>query len=801
MKSKLLLLFSLLLGIHQGIKAQTIVPHLSGIYSSGCFNVTGSVSGSVLASAQPFIPYTDTVEFIVDYGDATPVQTFNQIVFPNLNFIGNYAQCYLSHTYSAPGAYTITVIANFPNNTTDTLIWVNGATLTANCNNLTGRIYRDNNSNCTFDAGDDSLSSSIIRLWANDYEAGQFIYTNSGGEYTSSVLSGINYKIQPEIYTGTGYRIPELSCSLTDSFAFTASSSNVIDFPLRDTNMFVFSGIDDSAGTICYNSVNGTVLLRAFTMFYSDVANPNIQAHVFFGDGNDSIFSPYLYMDGPFAQGSYYLTHQYPGPGIYSVMMIVTELTTGLTDTIQMPNVVDLNDSCGAISGYLYLDNNTNCQYDQGEGISYGGAVAVFQNNTLVTIDYTDSSGYYSIDLLPGTYTVSEMNMIAFYGYTMTCSQSPAVTAVVTPSVTITQDFGFICPAGYDAEAVLFGVSMRPATSRTIWGGLMTQNCQANADSGYITLVLDPLTSFAGFCDTTISYTISGNTVTWSYSTAANNLFLFDWDCIHIYTDSSAQIGDTLCFSLSVSTSLTDINPANNTTSICLPVTNSYDPNIKQVRAPGMLANGDVLNNRTHEYTIHFQNTGNDVVYNIFILDTLDSDLNPATLQIIGSTHTMEVDYLSGDVLKFNFNNINLPDSNSNEPLSHGWLRYTIAQDANLPVNTIITNTAHIYFDINPAIVTNTTVNTIINPQSIAEQPLLRGEVYPVPASEFVQVNINKPVSGTLVLYNMLGQPVLSQPINASTAVIDVHLLPAGIYQLQIITAEGNFNRPVMIQR
>jgi hypothetical protein len=761
----------------------------------------GSISGSALVSAQPFIAYSDSVDFTVDFGDATPVQSFTQVVFPNLSYIGNYAQCNLYHVYTSPGAYTITITATFPNNTSDTLIWVNGATLTANCNNLSGRIYRDNNSNCAFDAGDDSVSSSIIRLWTNDYEAGQNIYPFPYGQYTASVLSGINYKIQPEIYMGSSYRVPELACALTDSFAFTASASNVIDFPLRDTNMFVFSAIDDSVGTICYNSVNGTVLLRAFTSFYSDIANPNIQAHVFFGDGNDSIFSPYVYLDGPFAHGSYYLSHQYPGPGTYSVMMIVTELTSGLTDTILMPNVVDLNDSCGAVSGYLYFDNNTNCQYDQGEGMPYAGAVAVFQNNALVTIDYTDSSGYYSIDLLPGTYTVSEMNMIAYYGYSMTCAQSPAVTVVVTPSVKITQNYGFICPAAYDAAAVLYGISLRPATTRIIWGGLITQYCQANADSGYITLVLDPLTSFAGFCDTTISYTISGNTVTWSYSTSANNLNVFDWDCINIYTDSAAQIGDTLCLALSVSTSLLDINLTNNTTSICLPVTNSYDPNIKEVRAPGMLANGDLPNNRTHEYTIHFQNTGNDIAYNIFILDTLDSDLDPSTLQIIGSTHTMEVDYLSGDVLKFNFNNINLPDSFSNEPQSHGWLRYTIAQDANLTPGTVIENTAYIFFDINPAIITNTTVNTIINPSGIAEQVNLPVQVYPVPASSEIQVRFGSDISGTITLMNTLGQSVHTQPLNGNAALIDVRMLPAGVYQLQVLTANGVVSRSVVIQR
>src|SRR6185295_15873757 len=64
--------------------------------------------------------------------------------------------------------------------------------------------------------------------------------------------------------------------------------------------------------------------------------------------------------------------------------------------------------------------------------------------------------------------------------------------------------------------------------------------------------------------------------------------------------------------------------------------------------------------------------------------------------------------------LKFTFNNILLPDSNINEPMSHGEVTYRIHTRTGLPDNTIVNNTAFIVFDLNIPVVTNTSLNTMI---------------------------------------------------------------------------------------
>jgi len=66
-------------------------------------------------------------------------------------------------------------------------------------------------------------------------------------------------------------------------------------------------------------------------------------------------------------------------------------------------------------------------------------------------------------------------------------------------------------------------------------------------------------------------------------------------------------------------------------------------------------------------------------------------------------------------LVEFSFKNILLPDSTTNEPLSHGFVSYKINQKEGLPENTTIENTAYIYFDFNPPIVTNTTNNLLVS--------------------------------------------------------------------------------------
>lgn len=56
-----------------------------------------------------------------------------------------------------------------------------------------------------------------------------------------------------------------------------------------------------------------------------------------------------------------------------------------------------------------------------------------------------------------------------------------------------------------------------------------------------------------------------------------------------------------------------------------------------------------------------------------------------------------------------------LPDSGTNEPASHGYVIYEVDPLPGAPDGTEIKNHADIYFDFNPPIVTNSTLNTLVS--------------------------------------------------------------------------------------
>ncbi|NNC84363.1 MAG: hypothetical protein HKN79_12375, partial [Flavobacteriales bacterium] len=143
-------------------------------------------------------------------------------------------------------------------------------------------------------------------------------------------------------------------------------------------------------------------------------------------------------------------------------------------------------------------------------------------------------------------------------------------------------------------------------------------------------------------------------------------------------------------------------------------LTCAYDPNDKQVFPQGYSEMHYIQNDTVLEYLIRFQNTGNAPATDVRIIDTLDVNLDLSTFELVANSHSVNttIDPQSREV-DFYFENIMLPDSVNNEPESHGLVSFKIRPQMELPLLTQLNNTAHIFFDNNPPIVTNTTWSTI----------------------------------------------------------------------------------------
>ena len=143
-----------------------------------------------------------------------------------------------------------------------------------------------------------------------------------------------------------------------------------------------------------------------------------------------------------------------------------------------------------------------------------------------------------------------------------------------------------------------------------------------------------------------------------------------------------------------------------------------------------------------------------------------------------------------------------LPDSNTSEPLSHGFVQYSIQSVVGLQDSTVINNTAYILFDINPPVVTNTAINTLVlnPPNQVENEPesaRVEFHVWPTVISEGItEISfINTSRSGYIVsILDARGMVVQTVTTDGSSVRLPSSL-SAGAYFLHftnISTGESN---------
>jgi uncharacterized repeat protein (TIGR01451 family) len=145
-------------------------------------------------------------------------------------------------------------------------------------------------------------------------------------------------------------------------------------------------------------------------------------------------------------------------------------------------------------------------------------------------------------------------------------------------------------------------------------------------------------------------------------------------------------------------------------------VTCSYDPNIKVAEPIGYEEPHFILSGTYLNYTVHFQNTGNAMAYNVQVIDSLDlSSLVLSSFEVLGGSHPFSTSISPDGIVHFYFNDILLPDSTTNEALSHGFVNFGIRTREDLIGWDEIRNDAYIYFDSNEPILTPEVVHTIFD--------------------------------------------------------------------------------------
>lgn len=234
----------------------------------------------------------------------------------------------------------------------------------------------------------------------------------------------------------------------------------------------------------------------------------------------------------------------------------------------------------------------------------------------------------------------------------------------------------------------------------------------------------------------------------------------------------------------------------------CKEVVGSFDPNDKSGFPLGLGITHDILATDELDYLIRFQNTGTDTAFKVVITDVLPEQLAPSTFQVGTSSHPYTLNVLPGNELEWTFDPIELPDSNVNEPESHGFITFRIGLDSGLTPSTQIRNNVNIYFDYNLPVLTNTTLHTVreawvdllvVSIKAEIGKPNLR--VYPNPSARWIRFEPEVSVPGHLLLevFDLQGRVVHATQSNSGELLeLDGGHLQTGVYIFRLSTGDGS---------
>ena len=434
----------------------------------------------------------------------------------------------------------------------------------------------------------------------------------------------------------------------------------------------------------------------------------------------------------------------------------------------------------------IFYDANQNQIFDSTEYFLPGARLDVLPSGIAAFSKSNTTSFTY---LEEGEYQL-EFNTSNNPGWSLTTDSSLYHLTIDSNYVVDTFQFG-VFPINQTSEmhSSLTGPSARCGEFITF--ETYAKNIGTTITDGTIWMEIDSNINSINFIDLPDT-TIGTNLVGWYFE----NLFLGHGISkkinLQIPAPPNFTLGDSLYFNTYIEFS--DINgiATSNVFDYRTEVRCSFDPNDKLVNPSRN--NNLTLFEEDLVYTIRFQNTGNDAAYDIVIRDTLDGNLNPTSFKVLSTSHPISLLTSMEDdqYLTFNFENIYLPDSTADFDGSQGYVSYKISPKMGLMEETVIENTASIYFDFNPPIVTNTTENVMVSelPTSvhyIGGQKDMKIEIFPNPIFDHLFIKKEKPDLLEYQIIDVNGRLVLTGILQDEIQTIAFLKMNPGVYFVKVI--------------
>ncbi|MBX2906700.1 MAG: T9SS type A sorting domain-containing protein [Taibaiella sp.] len=510
---------------------------------------------------------------------------------------------------------------------------------------------------------------------------------------------------------------------------------------------------------------------------------PSLSIQTYFGDGTD-VIAPMTASICPLTPGYAYFNHNYAVGGTYTVKHVL--INAGIrVDSVTFSYNYSL---CREAHLSLYLDTNSNCVRDPHEYLNIG-SVTVEVDSVGVPVDTVVTLGGLYYDMYGTSGDIYDFKIIAHHPlFTPSCPMSGVVSdTVIGATSSYEKTMGFDC--GGTGTDLAVSVGARAAWFRAkayAW----VRNYACDTVSPVVRVDYDPRYLYSSSTSTPIS--LSAGTASFHLPPISVNSG-YASVAISLDTVSALPVGDTINTRGFAGPLTADVDTFNNRDSRTDWVYGAWDPNqISVYPGPCITSAPTEL-----EYTIQFENLGNDTAHNIHVMDTLADELDFSSFRLdfssVNNVVVKEITSGSLHIVKFDFPGIKLPDSSSHQ--NTGMFVYKIKTRPGLADGTNIPARVGIYFDVNPVVMTNTVSNIVNCPTTVKVAEVQHaGDVllYPNPATDILTLQVGEAAFSSVSITNAIGQEMMHVPMTDHKKLLDVKALPTGVYQVILRGHQGS---------
>jgi uncharacterized repeat protein (TIGR01451 family) len=491
---------------------------------------------------------------------------------------------------------------------------------------------------------------------------------------------------------------------------------------VRNSTLDVFGNIfipDQTLGVIRKISRSPDINADSFSVYINSCCNnlnlvfstigysAPLNVITYFGDGTSSS----NIIDSGYGGGYGTISHAYNSSGTFTIKNV---LYNGLIaiDSISYPYAVYI---CGSLPVKFYYDEESSCVFDSTIDNYIQQPVVTEIDSNGITIDtISGTSGFY-YNAIGDSGDIYSFKVISSPGIIASCPSPSGIISDTLGDIYSnypTRYVGFQCVTGSAFDVAEFASLKTGRHMQT--GTILANNSYCHPESTTLTMQFSSKYNFESAYpepDTVIGNTISWKLGTLSVSSPIAPVIEFT---LSIPTPDTVSTwlapGDTANSKLVATPIAGDIDTNNNVITRTDTVVSSYDPNEMSVSPQGYILPGTEL-----QYTINFENTGNGTAHDIYVMDTLSPDIKLSSLRLVAASAVMNVSVINSggnNVVKFDFPNINLLDSSYHNQCD-GMVIFNVNVPTGLANGATIFNHAGIFFDDNPAVITDTVENIV----------------------------------------------------------------------------------------